>query len=150
MKVIFTDSVKGVAVKGDVKNVRPGFFRNYLSPYKKALPATESLIKEWEERKKKILIEKEQLKTRLEEIKRRLADIKLRIEKKVTKKGTLYGGIKAIDIVKAAKEQMKLELPENAVVMAGHIKAVGTYEVSLNFGDGIETKVSLEIVEKTS
>ncbi|MBI2639244.1 50S ribosomal protein L9 [Candidatus Peregrinibacteria bacterium] len=148
MKVIFTDHVPGVAHRGDVKNVRGGFFRNYLMPYKKAVPATEHLLKDWEERRKRMLIEKEQLKTKLEETMRRLAGAKAKIEKKVTKKGTLYGGIKAKDITAALKEQFKLEVPETAVVLTDHIKAVGTFDVKLNFGEGVETIVPVEVVEK--
>lgn len=148
MKVIFTNHVPGVAQRGDVRNVRDGFFRNYLLPYKKAVMATESLMKDWEERRKHMLIEKEQLKTKLEETMRRLAGSKAKIEKKVTKKGTLYGGIKAKDIVGALKEQFHLEVPESAVVMSDHIKAVGTFEVKLNFGEGVETTVPVEVVEK--
>lgn len=149
MKVIFTDNVKGVAGKGDVKNVKNGFFRNYLQPNRKAVPATEQLIKQWENLRKKMLIEKEQLRAQFEEIKRRLEGAKLKLEKKVTKKGTLYGGIKPSDVAKAIKTQMNLEIPETAIILKDTIKTVGTFEITLNFGEGIEGKVSLEVVEKT-
>ncbi len=148
MKVIFTDHVPGVASRGDVKNVRDGFFRNYLMPYRKAVIATEPLLKNWEERRKRMLIEKEQLKTKLEETMRRLAGAKAKIEKKVTKKGTLYGGVKAKDVAAALKAQFQLEVPETAVVLTDHIKAVGTFDVKLNFGEGVETIVPVEIVAK--
>lgn len=148
MKVIFTDQVAGVASKGDVKNVRPGFFRNFLLPYNKAIIATESLLKEWEERRKKMLIAKEQLKTKFEETKRRIQDATLKIEKKVTKKATLYGGVKAADIVKALQEQLALEIPENAIVLEKPLKTIGIHEIKLIFGEGIEGSVKVEIVEK--
>lgn len=148
MKVIFLDHVPGVAAAGDSKNVKPGFFRNYLLPRKKAVLATEPLMKEWEERRKHILIEKEQLKAKLEETKRRLSDAKLRIEKKVTAKGTLYGGVKAADVVKAVLTQYNVEIPEEAVVIEKAIKAVGAYEVRLNLGEGVETVLPVEVVEK--
>lgn len=148
MKVIFTDHVPGVASRGDIKNVRNGFFRNYLMPYKKAVLATEPLLKDWEERRKRILIEKGQLKAKLEETMRRLAGAKAKIEKKVTKKGTLYGGVKTKDIAAAIKEQFQLEVPETAVVLTDHIKSVGTFDVKLNFGEGVEAVVPVEVVAK--
>jgi large subunit ribosomal protein L9 len=148
MKVIFTANVPGVASKGDSKNVKNGFFRNYLLPQGKALLATPNALKEWEERRKKILIEKENLKTQVEEMKRRVAGSKIKIEKKVTKKGTLYGGVKAADIAKAIKDFLKLEIPETAIVMKEPIKAVGSFEVTLNLGEGIETSLPIEVVEK--
>lgn len=148
MKVIFTDNVPGVASKGDAKNVKNGFFRNYLQPYKKAVIATEAVSKEWEERRKHMLIAKEQLKAKLEEIKQRLAGDKLRIGKKITKKGTLYGGIKAVDISNAIKAQFNVEIPAAAVVIDKPIKAVGVADIKLNLGEGVETSLPVEIVEK--
>lgn len=148
MKVIFTDNVPGVAIRGDVKNVKDGFFRNYLLPRRKALIATESLLQEWEKRKQKMLIEKEQLNLKLEEIKRRLAGTKLIIEKKVTTKGTLYGGVKSSDVVKALKEQLSIEIPVTAVLLEIPIKTVGVYDIRLNLGEGIDTSISVEVKQK--
>lgn len=146
MQVIFTENVPGVGVKGDIKNVKPGFFRNYLLPYQKAVPATEPLLKQWEEYRKKMLIEKEQLRAKLGEIKERLAASTLTIEKKVTKKGTLYGGVKASDVVLAIKAGFNIEIPEEAVVLPQAIKTAGTHQISLKLGEGISTAVPLEVV----
>lgn len=148
MKVIFTDNVQGVAVKGDVKNVRNGFYRNFLQPRHKAVPATENLLSQWEERRKKILIEKEHLRSKLEEMKGRLAEGRLKIEKKVTAKGTLYGGLKAADIAKAVKEQLNMELSEEAIILDAPIKSAGTYEVKLHLGENINVALPLEVVKK--
>lgn len=148
MKVIFTENVPGVALKGDVKRVKNGFFRNFLLPRSKAIPATESLLAEWEERRKRLVIAKEQLRSKLEETKKRLAGAKFRIEKKVTAKGTLYGGVKAADITKVLRAECSIEVPESAVIIDKPIKAVGTYEIRINFGEGVETLVSVEVVQK--
>ncbi|MBI4995210.1 50S ribosomal protein L9 [Candidatus Peregrinibacteria bacterium] len=148
MKVIFTDNVSGVALRGDVKNVKPGFFRNYLLPYKKAVPATDVLLRQWEECRKKMLIETENLKAKLEEMKRRFAETKLFIEKKVTKKGTLYGGVKASDITSAIKQQLNIDIPLAAVIMEKAIKNVGVHDVKLRLGEGIEMNIPVEILEK--
>lgn len=147
MKVIFTQSVPGVAVKGDVKNVRGGFFRNYLLPYNKAVLGTATLLKQWEGRRQKMLIEKQELKGKIEETMRRLGSAKVRVEKKITAKGTLYGGVKALDIVKAVKDQLSLDVPEEAVVLKSAIKTVGAYELTLNLGDGVTANLQLEVAE---
>lgn len=149
MKVIFTDNVAGVAHKGDVKNVKNGFFRNFLQPYKKAAAATDALLRDWEEKKKRLMIEREQLRSKLEEVQRRVSGARLLIEKKVTKKGTLYGGVKPSDIVAAAKAQYSIDLPEETVKIANAIKQVGAYEVTLNLGEGVAAILPVEIIEKT-
>ena len=148
MKVIFLDSVPGVAIRGDIKNVKSGFFRNFLLPRRKAVIATEPLMRDWEEKRKHILIEKGHLKAKIEELKSRLAGSCARIEKKVTAKGTLYGGVKAIDIARAVKEQFSIEIPVEAVVMDDAVKAVGKYEIKLNLGEGVSASLPIEVVEK--
>ena len=148
MEVIFTDNVPGVASRGDAKNVKAGFFRNFLLPRAKAIPASDQALKEREERRSRMLIAKEQLKTQLEELKRRLGGAKLQIEKKVTAKGTLYGGVKASDVVKAIKAQFNVEVPETAVVLKTAIKKVGAYELTLNLGEGVSTTLPIEVTEK--
>ncbi|MBI2453691.1 50S ribosomal protein L9 [Candidatus Peregrinibacteria bacterium] len=148
MKVIFTAQVPGVASKGDVRNVRPRFFRNFLLPYKKAVIATDPLLREWEARRKKMLIEKEQLKAHIEEMKRRIGSARLRIEKKLTAKGTLYGGVKASDVTKMLKEQLQIEVPEDAVSFDQPIKAAGNFDVTLKLGEGVETMLPIEVVNK--
>lgn len=147
-KVIFIDHVQGVAVKGDVKNVKNGYLRNYLLPRKKAIPATQGNLKNWEELRKRLLIEKEHLHAKLNEIKERLAGVKLRIEKKVTAKGTLYGGIKAADVCKAALSQFNIEIPADSVTLPSAVKAVGSFDVTIRLGEGVEAKVPMEVVEK--
>lgn len=148
MKVIFTDNISGVASRGDIKNVKNGYFRNFLNRFAKAIPATEGNLREWEDKRKKVVIDKEQLKGKLEEIKRRLNEVKLKIEKKVTAKGTLYGGVKASDVVAAIKGQFNIEVPEESVIFETPIKAVGTYNIRLNFGENVETALPLEVVQK--
>lgn len=147
MKVIFTQSVPGVAHPGDVKNVRSGFFRNFLLPRQKAIPATEALLVAWEEKRKKILIEKEQLKTKFEEMKRRMAGNQVKIEKKVTAKGTLYGGLKPHDVVKALKDQCNIEITDGMVHFPKTVKAVGTHELLLKLGEGVEVSLNVEVTK---
>lgn len=150
MKVIFTDNVSGVATKGTIKNVRNGFFRNYLLPFKKAVLATEPLVKRWEELRKQIMIGKENLLKQIEELKRRFEGARVKIEKKVTKKGTLYGGVKPADVIAAVKTMLNIDLPVESVVIATPIKTVGAFEIKINLGEGVATTLPIEVIEKTA
>ena len=48
MKVILTDNIVRVGVKGDLVDVKPGYFRNYLDPQGKAVKATKENMAELE------------------------------------------------------------------------------------------------------
>lgn len=147
MKVIFTQSVPGVAGTGDVKNVKSGFFRNFLLPRQKAIPATETLLAAWEEKRKLLLIEKAQLKGKFEEMERRMAGTQIKVEKKVTAKGTLYGGLKPADVVKALKDQCHIEVTAEMVHFPKTIKAVGKHEVTLKLGEGVDVSLAVEVTK---
>ena len=46
VKLILTESVHSLGEAGDLVSVKPGFARNFLLPQGKAIPATESRVKE--------------------------------------------------------------------------------------------------------
>lgn len=148
MKVIFTKNVPGVGSKGDIKNVSDGYYRNFLEPKKNAILATQEMLAVWESKRQQIMIEKEQLKKQFEEMKRRIGGGHIRIEKKVTKAGTLYGGVKKSDIAVAIKEALKLEISEESIVLKSPIKQVGQHEITIHLAEGIETTLPIEVVSK--
>lgn len=148
LKVIFTATVKNVALRGDIKNVSEGYFRNYLLPRKLAIHATGGALAAWEAKRKDLMIERENILQQFEEMKRRLAGNKIVIEKKVTTKGTLYGGIKTADIVKALKDSMKINIDPTSIIIPDHIKAVGTYSIMVQLGEGVEAHLDIDVVKK--
>ncbi len=148
MKVIFTSTVKDVALKGDIKNVTEGYFRNYLLPRDFAVHASDKALAAWETRRKELMLERENLVKQFDEMKRRLADGKVVIAKKVTTKNTLYGGVKPSDVAAAIKEAMKVDIQEDMIVVPDHIKAVGTYAVTIRLGEGVSTQLDIEVVKK--
>ena len=56
LKVVFRSDVRGIAQAGDVKNVAPGYARNFLFPRKLAFPATEGSLKQWETERQGTLV----------------------------------------------------------------------------------------------
>jgi large subunit ribosomal protein L9 len=50
VKVVFLEDVQGTARIGEIKDVKPGFARNYLLPRRLAMPATPSVVKSAEQR----------------------------------------------------------------------------------------------------
>ena len=49
MKVMFVETVEGSGSRGDVKDVKPGYARNYLLPKGLAVPATPHAVERAEE-----------------------------------------------------------------------------------------------------
>ena len=54
MKVILTDNIVRVGVKGDLVDVKPGYFRNYLDPQGLAVKATKENMEELEKMREEL------------------------------------------------------------------------------------------------
>lgn len=145
MEVIFVKTVHGIGTKGHVRNVKPGFFRNYLYPKGIAVLATESAKKVWNNRRELEMIAKEELNKKALELQGRLTGKTILIKKKVTKKGTLYSAVTAKDLAKALAEQAQIEVNAKTLALKESLKQVGKFEVPVALAEGVEVKISLEI-----
>jgi ribosomal protein L9 len=64
-----------------------------------------------------------------------LAEARIVIKTKVNEKGHLYNAIGASEISAAAKEQARIDLPEEVIKLEKPIKAVGTFDVPVSSGE---------------
>lgn len=136
MQVILTKNMAGMGYTGDLKNVKPGYFRNFLFPKGVAVLATKDVIKKYEKMKEQILKEKEQLLAKAEETLKKLEKITLKFNEKVSEKGTLYGSITIDDVLEALKTQAKMELDKSIVsIDGGSIKEVGEFTATVRLSD---------------
>jgi len=144
MQVVFIQDVKSVARKGDVKNVKDGYFQNYLLPKKLASLATPAMVKFAEGIKKKQVIEKEKLKEHAEEIKAKLDGKKISFKMK-SKGDKLYGSIKEKDVADMIEKEFKLKLGKDSIKLSEHIKAAGSHEITVKLSETVEAKILLEV-----
>lgn len=142
MKIILLQDVANLGRKYDVKEVSNGYASNFLFPKKLATPATKEaeasvkLKKAQTEQEKKI--KNDLLLKNIES----LADTKVVIKAKANEEGHLYAKIHQREISKAIKEQLSLDIPEEALSLPEPIKAVGESEVDVLFGDK-KSKISI-------
>ena len=73
MKVLFLKDVPGVALGGEVKEVKNGYARNYLIPYNIAVLANNESLKQVE--KIKIVAEKERI-AKMQDLKKTFESMK--------------------------------------------------------------------------
>lgn len=144
MQVVFLKDVAKVARKGDVKNVKNGYFSNYLFPNKVAVMASPAMLKRVEALRKQMLLEKARVAEQAQEIKNKLEDKKFTLKQK-SKGDKLYGSITEKDICDVIMKDAKVALSKENVVLSGHIKVVGNYEITLKLSDDISAKVLLEV-----
>lgn len=142
MKIILLESVDQLGEKGEVKEVKKGYFRNFLFPRNLAKIATDDEILKIEaEMKKKQELEakaKEKLEQKAENLKSQMIEIETR----------LIAGRKIFGSVKAKDIAQKLGLKTKQIKITKPIKQAGEHKVAVNLGKGIKTEVIVSIVSK--
>lgn len=142
MKVILQESVENLGEKGEVKEVKRGYFRNFLFPRNLAKIATEEeILKIEKEMKNKQELEAKEI----EELQQKAENLKsqvIEIETRLIAGRKLFGSVKAKDIAQ------KLGLKTKQIKMSKPIKEVGEHKVTIDLGKGIKTEVIVNIVGK--
>jgi large subunit ribosomal protein L9 len=144
MQVVFLKDIKGIARKGDVKNVKDGYFQNFLQPRSLAAVATPPMIKQAEEMRKKQVLDKEKIKEQASEIKKRMDGYKIIIKSKA-KGDKLYGSIGEKDICDVIEKELKIRLEKENIGLSEHIKVSGAYEIPVRLAEGVQAMISLEV-----
>lgn len=143
MQVILLQNVKSLGKKGEVKNVSDGYARNFLFVKKLAEIASQEAMKKLEAQKKKEksaeLENLEKTKKMATELKDKLVEIKAK-----SKDGKLFGSILPKDIAKAINN-FGFDILEKSIILPAHIKEIGEYEIKINLGQGVETKINLQV-----
>ncbi len=144
MEVVLNEDVQKLGYKGDIVNVKRGYFRNFLYPRGLADTATKSRLKVAESRKEKLVMKKQQIVDNAKDVLKKLKGLKLILKAKVSDKGKLYGSITEDDILKELKKEVKLELDKEFIKME-HIKELGEYEVLVHLGEDLEEKINVTV-----
>ena len=145
MRVILQERVANLGNVGDVVTVKPGFARNFLVPYGKAVQATEESIKEFETRRaefeKREAEKMDAAKSRAET----LAEKTVTLKAKASDEGKLFGSIAARDIADAVVaigielNKAEVNLPE------GPIRLTGEYEVAVTLYGDVQSTVKVVV-----
>ena len=145
--VVLVNDLDHVGKQGDLVEVKPGYARNYLIPYGKAVVPTTENLRTLDQYKIKVQKAREarvaDLKVLAEQLSRLPA---VTIEANATEEGHLYGSIGPVEISKTLKGK-NLGVEADMVRLEHHIKEANTLtEVPLSLGYGIEAKIQVLVV----
>lgn len=144
MKIILLKDVKKLGQKFEIKNVKPGYARNFLIPQKLAILATKENLIWCERERQKIEREKEKREKEKLLLLEKLKNFQLEIGAKTGIKGELFEKITEEKIAEFLKEKGALVKKEN-IILKEPIKRVGEYEVKVSLGEKLETKIKVII-----
>jgi large subunit ribosomal protein L9 len=146
MKVILLKDQPNLGVKGEIVDVAPGYFYNFLFPQGLAEKATEEKIKKAKEEAEKIEKKKEEMKKEAEEAADKLKEKEYPLKKTATDQGVLYAKVTPEEVVELVKKDLKdFEIEPGMIVFKEEIKKVGEYEVEINLVSDVSAEIKLKV-----
>jgi large subunit ribosomal protein L9 len=130
MKVILTADIKNVGQKGEEKEVKPGYARNFLFPKNLAVTADSKIGQEIIAAKESQSEKQQEEIQKVAEIASKNQDLKISFERKASSAGKLFGGVTTKEIKLAAEEKLGIKVESISPNLA--IKETGEHKISLD------------------
>lgn len=146
MQIILIQDVNNLGGANEIVTVKNGYARNFLIPQKMAVEASPSNLKQLEERLKQIKKKEDKMLAELNKVIAALQEGPVTIGAKTGTSGKIFGSVTTVQIAKAVREQKGYEIDRRRIHLIDEIKELGSYKAKVDFGNGNETEISLEIV----
>jgi large subunit ribosomal protein L9 len=146
VKVVFLEDVVGTARIGDIKDVKPGFARNYLLPRRLAAPATPAIVKSAEQRAKREMRLQEARDSEARNIAERLEAMTFTATARAGASGKLFGSVGTADIAAKVAEATKSEFERQNVLLAEPIKELGDYQVAVRLTRNVNATINVSVI----
>ena len=134
MKVILKENIKGIGRKYEVKEVAEGYAQNFLLPKKLAEYASVEAVKKAQILQATNLAEIEIREKLTEKQVEMLKGVKIVLQKKTNEKGHLFEKIHLLEIAQALKEQAKIEINPEYLILENPIKEIGEHKILVQVG----------------
>lgn len=146
-RLVLIEDVAYLGKQGDVVEVKPGYARNYLLPNSLATIPSDHNLRLLDRYKERVQKAREAKVADLKVLAEQIQRVSVTIEASANDEGHLYGSVGGPEIAKALKSRNLAVEPE-MVRLEGVIKECGIYEVPLNLGYEIETKLQIAVVRQ--
>ena len=151
MQIILKEKVENLGVLGDIVNVKPGYARNYLIPFGKAVQATKSNVEDFEAQKAEL--EKAE-KARFEAAEAAAEIIKGKeytISAKAGEGGKLFGSVGTAEIAVAVTKDTGKEIEKSQVRMPeGVIRTTGEFDLTIHVYTDVDVDIKVNVVAAES
>jgi large subunit ribosomal protein L9 len=142
MKVILLKNILKVGNAFEVKDVKPGYARNFLIPEGLAEIATDARVAHIEERRAKVQAANEAALAEATEHITALDGKTITLSEKANDQGHLFAGIHHNEIVDAIRVQLSVELLPEHILLEESIKETGEHAVEIG-NDAVKATLTL-------
>lgn len=149
MKALLLQDVPNLGQQGEMHEVSPGYFRNYLQPRGLASEATKGKLRAQQVRTGQQKEKANRAQTQTMKLADQIAAITLTFPVKVGEQGRLYGSITARDIAEALQQRTKVSVDRHKIALKEPLRALGQHTVAMKLEHGVEAHVKVDLVPET-
>ncbi len=151
MNVILLEKIGKLGGIGDTAEVKSGYARNFLFPKGKALPATKANVEQFEERRADLMAAHNSKVGEMQTRAKKVKGLELVLEVNSSDEGRLFGSVGTKDIADGINAKVGSDLTKAEVLLPhGVIRALGEYDVAIDFGYDVTETVKIVVVRTHS
>ena len=145
VQVVLSEDVLSLGKDGDVVEVAPGYARNFLLPFGKALPVTPAVLKQVAHRKAKQAELEAAKKQEAIDFQTALVTIgRFIVKKQIGEDGVLFGTVTNGDVADAIEEATKKSIDRRDISVP-EIHRTGQYKVQVKLHSEVSAEINLEV-----
>ncbi len=145
MKVLLIKDVKSLGKKGEVKEVKDGYGKNFLIGKGFARQATSEILAQHAQDEVIVAQNLEKEVNLLKEIAKKLDKCEIKITKKLGQNGHLFGSVTKDEVATALKEQHNIEIDKKHINERSAIKTIGEHELDFKLGHGLHGILHVDV-----
>ena len=146
VQVVLNEDVLSLGRDGDLVEVAPGYARNFLLPFGKAVPVTPAVMKQVEHRRAKEAERQAALKQEALAFRTALDTIgRFTVKKQTGGDDVLFGTVTNGDVAEAIEASTKKQLDRRDISVPD-IHRTGSYKVQVKLHSDVTAEINLEVV----
>ncbi|XP_050203276.1 50S ribosomal protein L9, chloroplastic [Mercurialis annua] len=144
-KIILKEDVSDLGKKGQLVDVKAGFYRNYLLPMGKAQIVTPIFLKEMKIEEERIEAEKKRVKEEAQQLALVFETVgAFKVKRKGGKNKQIFGSVTAQDLVDIIKAQLQRDI-DKRVVSLPEIRETGEYIAELKLHPEVTARIRVNV-----
>ena len=144
MKIVLLERVSKLGQMGDIVEVKSGYARNFLLPFKKALRATPQNIKYFEDKKTELETKNIENKKEADNIKSKLDGKVFILIRSASDTGALYGSVSSKDINEISSKE-GIDISKNQINLEKPIKELGIYNIKVTLHPDVISEIIVNV-----
>ncbi len=147
MEIILREDIENLGFKDELVSVKPGYARNFLIPQGKALAATTSNRKVWEENMRQRSHKEAKVREVAEATAKALKDATITVGAKVGEAGKkIFGSVNTIQLADAINAKGHHVDKKNIKILGSQIKEIGAYQAEIRLHREVSVTINFEVI----